>query len=375
MNAAPVSRRARPAKPPLSRELVIETGLRILDTDGCAALTMRRVAQELDTGAASLYVYVAHRDDLMTAMLDHVLAQIPVPTSGDWRGRLTALVDAAIEALGRHDGLALVGFGRTPTTDHARALVERLVVLLREGGLDGETAGWAVRLIQRHIAAEAVERVALGASQDSLDRARWALNALLNGILATPRGDGRVRTQRPAVTGGPVRPAREDEIGALQEIEVRAGAPFAQVGMIAVAEDEPPSREMLRAFVIEGRAWVWPDEHDRPIGYLVLDFVDGVPHIEQVSVDPAYAGARIGKRLIDYAVRWSKDRGLHQITLTTFTQVPWNGPYYERLGFAYIAAADEPPGLRAIRATELAHGLDEWPRASMRAELASWVFD
>ncbi|WP_405150207.1 GNAT family N-acetyltransferase [Nocardia salmonicida] len=360
MNAVPVSRRARPAKVPLSRDLVIETGLRILDTEGSTALTMRRVAKELDTGAASLYVYVAHRDDLLTGMLDHVLSQVRVPTEGDWRARVTQLVENAIEALGRHDGLALVTFGRFPTTEHALDLIEQLRALLREGGLTPATATWAVDLIYRHIAAESVERAT---HPDGDVRARWALRTLLNGIVATP------------VAGGPARLAREEEIADLQEIERRAGAPFGEVGMIAIAEDDPPSWEVLRAFVVEGRAWVWPDDDDHPVGYLVLGLVDGQPHIDQVSVDPAHAGARIGKRLIDHAVRWAKDHDLHEITLTTFAEVPWNGPYYERLGFAYIPVADEPPGLRAIRATEIAHGLDEWPRACMRAELATWRFD
>ncbi|MFD3747254.1 TetR/AcrR family transcriptional regulator [Nocardia sp. NPDC058633] len=214
MNAAPVSRRARPAKVPLSRDLVIETGLRILDTDGSTALTMRRVAKELDTGAASLYVYVANRDDLLTGMLDHVLSQVPVPTEGDWRARVTRLVETAIEALGRHDGLALVAFGRYPTTEHALTLIEELVTLLREGGLDPSTATWAADLIYLHIAAEAAENSGAPDSAHRADisrrsaeppihrfpipldrqthrsdgdaRARWALRALLNGIVATP---------------------------------------------------------------------------------------------------------------------------------------------------------------------------------------------
>ncbi|MFD4432773.1 TetR/AcrR family transcriptional regulator [Nocardia sp. NPDC058497] len=216
MNAAPVSRRARPAKAPLSREVVIETGLRILDADGSAALTMRRVAQELDTGAASLYVYVAHRDDLMTGMLDLVLSTVTTPTGGDWRQRLTALVENAIEALGRHEGLALHAFGRIPATEHALGLIEQLLALVREGGLDPATATWAVDLIHRHITAVAAEQaactapgylteitrrfaelpaeryptiVALRAQMPAGGgevRARWALRALLNGIIATP---------------------------------------------------------------------------------------------------------------------------------------------------------------------------------------------
>lgn len=174
--------------------------------------------------------------------------------------------------------------------------------------------------------------------------------------------------------GGPIRPATEAEIPVLQEIERRAGAPFAAVGMTAVADDDPPHADTLREYITAGRAWVSPDETGRAIGYLVLGMVDGEPHVDQVSVDPAHAGLRIGKRLIDHAVRWAKDRGLHEITLTTFTHVPWNGPYYERLGFSYIPPADETPELRAIRAAEIAHGLDEWPRACMRADLATWTY-
>ncbi|GEM32790.1 TetR family transcriptional regulator [Nocardia neocaledoniensis NBRC 108232] len=223
MNAAPVSRRARPAKAPLSREVVLETGLRILDADGLSGLTMRRVAKELDTGAASLYVYVANRDDLMSGMLDHVLSTVPAPAEGDWRERLTTLVEDTVDVLARHEGLALVALGRFPATEHALGLVERLLALLRAGGLDPATAAWAVDLIYLHLTAAAAEQSAhdtagagraryiaeLGRRFDALPaeryptlvalraqvlagdgdaRARWALRALLNGIVATPVG-------------------------------------------------------------------------------------------------------------------------------------------------------------------------------------------
>src|SRR4051794_14333618 len=61
---APRSRRERPAKPPLSREAIVAAALDIARTEGVEALSMRRVAQALDTGAASLYVYVADRREL-----------------------------------------------------------------------------------------------------------------------------------------------------------------------------------------------------------------------------------------------------------------------------------------------------------------------
>ena len=63
-------------------------------------------------------------------------------------------------------------------------------------------------------------------------------------------------------------------------------------------------------------------------------------------------------------------RDLHSLTLTTYVHVPWNGPYYERLGFRYLTTEEETPGLRAIRARERALGLEVRPRVSMRRSLA-----
>jgi len=63
---SPDNPRTRPAKAPLSQEAVVGAALALVDEAGCAAVTMRRVAQVLDTGPASLYVYVADRDELMT---------------------------------------------------------------------------------------------------------------------------------------------------------------------------------------------------------------------------------------------------------------------------------------------------------------------
>ena len=123
-----------------------------------------------------------------------------------------------------------------------------------------------------------------------------------------------------------IRAAGAVDIPVLQEIEVRAGEPFAAVGMDAIAGDEPLAAEVLGGFVLDDRAWVWEDADRGPVGYLIASIVDGNAHIDQVSVLPEYRGAGIGRRLIDRAVRWAADHQLPAITLTTFTEVPWNGP-------------------------------------------------
>ena len=90
------STRDRPAKAPLSEEAVVDAALAVAKTEGLAAVTMRRVAAELDTGPASLYVYVRNRDELLHAMLDRVAADIPLR-----RARPEALARAALRPAGR----------------------------------------------------------------------------------------------------------------------------------------------------------------------------------------------------------------------------------------------------------------------------------
>jgi GNAT superfamily N-acetyltransferase len=165
-----------------------------------------------------------------------------------------------------------------------------------------------------------------------------------------------------------IRPARVEDLAALVEIERAAGELFRALGMDVVADDDPGSIEGLLPYVEGGRAPVAVDAADLPVGYLLLDVVDGAAHIEQVSVHPRHARRGLGRGLIERAATWARGRGLHALTLTTYVEVPWNGPYYKRLGFRFLAPSEETPGLRALRAHEREHGLDAWPRACMVRE-------
>ena len=167
-----------------------------------------------------------------------------------------------------------------------------------------------------------------------------------------------------------IRPARPDDFARLQEIERAAGEAFRPLGMDLVADDEPFTDAELAAYQEDGRAWVAVDADDVPAAYLLVDEVDGTGHVEQVSVHPEHARQGFGRALIDVAADWSARRGLPALTLTTYAEVPWNGPYYQRLGFRTLAADEVPPGIARIRARERAHGLDRWPRVTMRRPLA-----
>ncbi|MFN8675529.1 MAG: TetR/AcrR family transcriptional regulator C-terminal domain-containing protein [Thermomicrobiales bacterium] len=206
----PKSRRARPAKAPLSQRVIVEAALRLADSEGLDAVTMRRVAQELDTGPASLYVYVSNRRHLLDLLLDEVMAEITVPPGGSWRERLVGLLENSVATLGKRRGLALVALGTIPTGRNAMSLQERVLGLLREGGLSDAASAWAVDLLALLVTASAVEesmfdvRMAEGEAQEevlqrvndafaALPPEQFPLIAALRPMMLAGSGDERFR--------------------------------------------------------------------------------------------------------------------------------------------------------------------------------------
>jgi ribosomal protein S18 acetylase RimI-like enzyme len=167
----------------------------------------------------------------------------------------------------------------------------------------------------------------------------------------------------------PIRPARADDAPALQEIERSAGERFRQIGREDVADAEPPSAQVLAEYARDERSWVAVDDRNRPVGFVVVDLVDGNAHIEQISVRIDRQGVGIGRSLLAGVESWARERRIPALTLTTFTAVPWNRPLYEHLGFVVLDAHQIGPELRAVRDTETRHGLDPAERVCMRLEL------
>lgn len=212
------SRRERPAKPALTRQGIIDAALGILSEEGLAKVTMRRIASVLDTGHASLYVYVRDTEDLHAQILDAMLAAVEIPDSGNWRDRLKNLLAAYGGVLRNHPELARMALSTQPNGPHFTAIVEQVLALLQEGGADDRSAAWGVDLLLLVPTALAVEHsvevspqreadrisdmearieaadpekypniARLGAdlvSGDGLVRALWALDVVLDGILA-----------------------------------------------------------------------------------------------------------------------------------------------------------------------------------------------
>ncbi|MFJ4688934.1 GNAT family N-acetyltransferase [Streptomyces sp. NPDC088789] len=170
-----------------------------------------------------------------------------------------------------------------------------------------------------------------------------------------------------------IRLAQDSDVPRLQDIERAAGKVFAEVGMNAVAEDEPPTREVLLGYLKDGRSWVHAGGDGVAMAYILVDVIDGCAHLEQISVHPDHSRRRVGRGLVEHVADWARERELAALTLTTFRDVAWNGPYYERCGFRWLTDAEVTPGLRELRKAEAEHGLDRWPRGCMRRELSTTV--
>jgi GNAT superfamily N-acetyltransferase len=163
-----------------------------------------------------------------------------------------------------------------------------------------------------------------------------------------------------------IRPARPGDFIGIQRIERAAGELFRAVGMADIADHPDPPIELLTEFQRAGRCWVAVDGADRPVAFVLVLLVDGFAHIEQVSVHPAHMRRGIGRELIDHVGAWAAGRGLSTLTLTTFRDVPWNGPYYARIGFTAVEPGERGPELARLMAEEAAHGLDPAQRIAMR---------
>ena len=161
MNPSPRQRstRDRPAKAPLSEDAVVDAALAILKSDGLDAVTMRRVAAALDTGAASLYVYVSGREGLLQAMLDRVTGTVELepPDPSRWRAQLHSLLRRLHHALVAHPGIAAMSLADSPTTGAVLQLTENLLGVLLAGGLDPQDAAWACDILVSLVTATARE--------------------------------------------------------------------------------------------------------------------------------------------------------------------------------------------------------------------------
>jgi AcrR family transcriptional regulator len=130
-------RPARRRRDPISRDAIVATAIRLLDAEGLDALSMRRIADELGTGAASLYWHVGSKDGLLDLVFDELIGEVsvPDPVPGRWREQLKEVARAQRVGCLRHPYVVRISIGRIPMGPNALRYSERVLAILRAGGL------------------------------------------------------------------------------------------------------------------------------------------------------------------------------------------------------------------------------------------------
>lgn len=167
--------------------------------------------------------------------------------------------------------------------------------------------------------------------------------------------------------------AEAHHISTLNAIELAAAAIFPP-GSIPehILADRVPL-DMLQAAQKENMLWVAVDDHDSPVGYLLLQIVTGLPLLAQLDVHPTHGRKGLGTALIAHGISQVQEIGFNDLYLTTFSHVQWNAPFYEKLGFKVMDEHELPEPIFKILQEERIRGLSN--RVAMRLfDVADYTF-
>src|ERR1041385_298384 len=159
--------------------------------------------------------------------------------------------------------------------------------------------------------------------------------------------------------------ARPKDVPYLAAIELAAARMLAGHAPESVLT-ETTSTEELEEAQKAGYLWV-AVAHDNPVGFAHLKVLDdAVVHLEEIDVHPEHGRRGIGTQLVQTICGWAAAKGYRYATLPTFRHVPWNMPFYTRLGFEELPPGELTAELIAIIEDETDRGLDPRSRVPMR---------
>lgn len=164
--------------------------------------------------------------------------------------------------------------------------------------------------------------------------------------------------------------AAPHDASAIRTIEFEAGQRFVSVGMVGIADAPPMEVEIVNRKIAAQHIVVAVDAGETCVGFVMFEPQPTRFYVQELDVLTSHAGQRIGAALLEQVAQLARAHQVTQLTLSTFREVPWNAPYYRRLGFRDIEEAELDAALIARRDAHSARGLDESKRVFMRRDLA-----
>jgi GNAT superfamily N-acetyltransferase len=170
-----------------------------------------------------------------------------------------------------------------------------------------------------------------------------------------------------------IRSATHTDLEQLQKIEYEANGLFAPYGYCELYRSTMTPLAALEEHLAKHSAWVAAPEQDEAcVGFLLgTSYVQhGHVHIDELDVLPAFGRQGIGASLVKRAMQWAEELEVSHVTLSTLRHVPFNAPFYAKLGFSIMGEDIElTPPLRAIRDFERERGWSSQDRVLMALEL------
>jgi len=163
-----------------------------------------------------------------------------------------------------------------------------------------------------------------------------------------------------------IRRPHRHEIKLLPQIENAADRRYARVGLRQILTMPPASIAALERGRRQGLLWIAVSPLGRVVGFALMKRPGGLAWLDQLSVLDAWQSRGHGSALIDRTAATAKALGLDTLYLSTYRDVPWNGPFYARRGFTDLPRGEWPPALRMKFMTEGSHGHPSWRRTIMR---------
>ena len=166
-----------------------------------------------------------------------------------------------------------------------------------------------------------------------------------------------------------IRLAEFNEIDRLSEIEREAGKRFHMLGFPEPQHNFFLSRADFLEGISDARIWVAVECDAKLVGFAFAEYVDHTPHLKEIDVLIEYGRRGIGAQLIDKVCIWARRQEFSALTLTTFRDVEWNGPYYKKMGFVEMNPEMLGDELRQILNTERETAFPGWERVAMVKDL------
>ena len=163
--------------------------------------------------------------------------------------------------------------------------------------------------------------------------------------------------------------ARLEDLSRLPAIELAAARLLEGHAPESVL-NETTSPDVFKRAQREGRLWVALAD-DVPVGFAHVEVIEPeAAHLEEIDVHPDHGRRGLGAKLVREVCHWAAANGYGAVTLTTFRNVPWNSPFYSRLGFDVVVPEHLSAPLRAAVEDETRRGLDASQRVVMKRPIA-----